>query len=419
MARRLVRALDRYVFTEFMKIFVTTALGFPVLVIVIDLTDNIDKYLNRSIPYKDIALSYLYWLPDSMFMVLPAAVLFATVFSIGAVTRHQEITAAKASGISFYRFIAPIFAGALLATGLGLLLGELVPTFNQKRLALLQESRFREGSARFNFAYSAEGGRVYKVGTLNADNGSMDAVEIERKGKGPDYPTYILSAQSAEWHAPGGKATPKTGSARGNASPTTNTARTKAAGMLARGASTPAATSGPAKDGPAAGKTGPQRPGWVLKQGDLHILPDSNVDIVFSFDSLRDRHLRERPADLLATPKAPQEMGYRELGRYIKALERSGGDVNELRVERMLKITIPVTCLVILLFGAPLATSTQRGGAAYGVGVSLGTTVVFLMLIQLMKAVGGKGLIPPDLAAWVPSIAFAIVGAILLARVRT
>ena len=325
MSRRLVRALDRYVFTEFMKIFVTTALGFPVLVIVIDLTDNIDKYLNRSIPYKDIALSYLYWLPDSMFMVLPAAVLFATVFSIGAVTRHQEITAAKASGISFYRFIAPIFVGALLATGLGLLLGELVPTFNQKRLALLQESRFREGSARFNFAYSAEGGRVYKVGTLNADNGSMDAVEIERKGKGPDYPTYILSAQSAEWHAPGGK----------------------------------------------------------------------------------------------ATPKAPQEMGYRELGRYIKAMERSGADVNELRVERMLKITIPVTCLVILLFGAPLATSTQRGGAAYGVGVSLGTTVVFLMLIQLMKAVGGKGLIPPDLAAWMPSIAFAIVGAILLARVRT
>jgi lipopolysaccharide export system permease protein len=36
-----------------------------------------------------------------------------------------------------------------------------------------------------------------------------------------------------------------------------------------------------------------------------------------------------------------------------------------------------------------------------------------------MKAVGGKGLIPPDLAAWVPSIIFAVVGSILLARVRT
>jgi lipopolysaccharide export system permease protein len=357
------RALDRYVFSEFLKIFVTTALGFPVLVVVIDLTDNLDKYLNRKIPPADIALSYLYWLPDSMFMVLPAAVLFATVFTIGAVTRHQEITAAKASGISFYRFILPIFFGALLATGIGLVLGELVPNFNTRRLELLQENRFRDARSRYNFAYAAERGRVYKVGSLNAERGVMTAVEIERRGRGPDYPTYILSAEQ--------------------------------------------------------GAFSPRRARWVLREGSLHIVPDSNRNIVFSFDSLLDRHMRERPADLLAKSRDPQEMGYRELGRYIAAMERSGADVNELRVERMLKITIPVTCVVILLFGAPLATSTQRGGAAYGVGVSLGTTVIFLMLIQLMKAVGGKGLIPPDLAAWVPSIIFAIVGTYLLARVRT
>ena len=46
--------------------------------------------------------------------------LFATVFSIGAFTRHSEVTAANASGISFYRFIMPIMLGALLATGLDL-----------------------------------------------------------------------------------------------------------------------------------------------------------------------------------------------------------------------------------------------------------------------------------------------------------
>src|ERR671919_1686172 len=128
--RRLLRPLDRYVFAEFWKIFTMTALGFPLLVVIIDLTDNLDKYLNRQIPYKDIALSYLYWLPDSMFMILPAAVLFATVFSIGAVTRHSEITAAKASGISFYRMILPIMVGAMFAATLDLGLGEVVPITN-------------------------------------------------------------------------------------------------------------------------------------------------------------------------------------------------------------------------------------------------------------------------------------------------
>jgi len=360
---RLVRALDRYILTEFFKVFVPTALGFPLLVIIIDLTDNLDKYLNRKIPAVDIALSYLYWLPDSMFMILPVAVLFATVFTIGAVTRHSEITAAKASGISFYRFIVPIFFGALLATGAGLVLGELVPNFNARRLELLQENRFHNNRSRYNFAHAAERGRVYKVGELSVERETMSAVEVERRGAGPDYPTYILSAQDAAWDEKRGL--------------------------------------------------------WTLTKGDLHIIPDRNRDIVFSFDSARDRHMTERPNELLAAQRAPAEMGYRELGRYIAAMERSGGDVNELRVERMLKITIPVTCIVILLFGAPLATSTQRGGAAYGIGVSLGTTVIFLMLIQLMKAVGGKGLIPPDLAAWIPSIIFAIVGTILLARVRT
>src|SRR3954454_2287220 len=123
----LFRPLDRYVFSEFWKIFVVTALGFPVLVVVIDLVDNLQKYLNRGLPRADVALSYLYWLPDSMFLILPAAVLFATVFSIGAFTRHSEITAAKASGISFYRLIFPVYAGAVLAAVFGLVLGEVVP----------------------------------------------------------------------------------------------------------------------------------------------------------------------------------------------------------------------------------------------------------------------------------------------------
>ena len=360
--KRMVRALDRYVFIEFWKIFVATALGFPILVNIIDLTDNLDKYLGQHLTWGRIALSYLYWLPDSMFMVLPAAVLFATVFAIGALTRHSEITAAKASGISFYRFIAPIFVGAVIATLLGLVLGELAPITNKRRLEILQGDQVNFGNDRYNFAYAADGGRVYKIGALHLVESSLEGIVIERKGKGPDYPSYVVSANS-------GRYKPATG--------------------------------------------------WVLKAGALHIIPDTLHNLTFSFDSLVDRHFTEPPKQLTLAQKAPTDMGFRELGRFIASMERSGADVNELRVERMLKIAIPITCIVILLFGAPLATSTQRGGAAYGVGLSLATTVIFLMLIQLTKGIGGKGFIPADLAAWLPSIIFGLVGAVLFARVRT
>src|ERR1700759_3479776 len=158
---RVFRPLDRYVFTEFWKIFSVTALGFPVLLCVIDLTDHLETYLNRHVPTPDIALSYVFWVPDSMFMVLPAAVLFATVFSIGAFTRHAELTAAKASGISFYRMIAPILLGSLFAFGLDLGLGKIVPVTNQRRSELLFEDRAQLGNNRYNFSFAGEYGRVY------------------------------------------------------------------------------------------------------------------------------------------------------------------------------------------------------------------------------------------------------------------
>ena len=410
-------ALDRYVFVEFIKIFIVTALGFPILVFVIDLVDSLPKYLERHIAPAQLGLSYVYWLPETMFNVLPAAVLFATVFTVGAVTRYSEITAAKASGISFYRFILPIVAGATLATGLGLTLGELAAPANAKRLSVLKETHDENGSARTNFAYAADAGRVYKVQSLSVDAGTMSGVEIDRKGNGVDYPGLLLASEGAKWKAgrgwtlrrgtmhvlPGDSAPAvvmPSDASPVETVPAAPTARSRVTGHAPRSAA--ASEMGGAAGGAAMGHTA--------------VLP---IDIAFDFDSLLDRQMTERPRDLMVTPRAPDDMDYRELGRFIRAMQRSGADVNTLRVTRMLKIAIPVTCVIILLFGAPLATSTQRGGTAYGVGLSLGTTILFLVLIQLTKAVGGKGLIPPELAAWVPSLLFGVTGAFLLRRTRT
>ncbi len=360
---RLLKPLDRYVLAEWVKIFSGTALGFPLLVIIIDLTEKLDKYLNRDLSPRDIALAYLYGVPDTMFLVMPAAVLFATVFSVGAFTRHSEITAAKASGISFYRFILPMAFGALLATGAGLTIGAVSPYTNARRVELLKERQFSNRSSRFNFTYAAEGGRVYTVAGADVDQRALDQVVVERKGKDAAYPTYFVTARSGKYDA--------------------------------------------------------RRKQWTLSSGVMHILPTDSLDISIAFDSLRDRRMTEEPRALMASSKVPDEMTYEELGTFISALERSGSDVGALKVGRMLKIAIPVTCVIIMLFGAPLATSTQRGGTAFGVGISLGTTVIFLMLVQLTQAIGSKGLVPPNLAAWLPGIVFGAVGIGLLARVRT
>jgi lipopolysaccharide export system permease protein len=294
-------------------------------------------------------------------MVLPAAVLFATVFSVSAFTRHSEITAAKASGTSFFRFIRPILFGALLATGLDLGISELMPAANRAHNDLLAEDKYKGQNQRYNFAFAGDLGRVYKIGTLNRVLGTAQSIQVERRGRGPDYPTYIAAAENARW----------------------------------------------------------EQGHWRLNNGSMHIFTDSGPGFTVAFRSMRDNEFHEQPDEMMSRTHLPDEMRYGELSRFIRAMERSGTDVNEWKVERALKIAIPVTCLIIALFGAPLATSNQRGGAAYGIAISLATTVTFLMAVQVTKAIGGTGIMPPDLAAWTPNASFALVGLALLARVRT
>jgi lipopolysaccharide export system permease protein len=88
-------------------------------------------------------------------------------------------------------------------------------------------------------------------------------------------------------------------------------------------------------------------------------------------------------------------------------------------VEQALKVALPATCFIIALFGAPLAVTSPRAGAAVGVAISLGTTVVFLLITQIMKAVGAGGVIDPLVAAWLPNAVFLLAALVLLSRVQT
>ena len=361
MSKRFITPLDKYIASEFTRIFSVTIMGFPVLVFVIDLVDNLRKYQERKLTAEALALSYLYWIPDTLFMIMPAAVLFATVFSIGTFTRYSEITAAKASGISFYRFIAPILVMATFAMGLDLVFSEVAPPANAERLKLLAGTKNGANDDRYNFAFASDEGRVYRIYTLNVKGKEVNDIEIEERG-GARRPGLLISAKRGDWN---------------------------------------------------------DKRGWRLQQGVLHVIPNETADIAVTFDSIIDRRLKETPQELRTTERDPAEMRFAELTRFIKALERSGADVNTLKVERMLKIAIPVTCLIIALFGAPLATSSQRGGAAYGIAVSLATTVFFLVLIQLTKAIGGKGILPPETAAWIPNLLVGTFAIIMMARVRT
>jgi len=357
------RLLDRYFLREWTKIFGLSAVGFPLVAIILELTDKLDDYLSRGIEPGAIALSYVFGLPEKVFLILPAAVLFATVFSVGNMNRHFELVAGKASGQSFHRLAAPALLAAVVAAIVGLGLGELAPIVKRRQAELLGEREIRSVNSRYNFVYRADQGWVYAIRSLEAEHRTINDPVLEREGTGADYPTLVIQA-SRGWY-----------------SDTT--------------------------------------PGWTLRQGRFRIVPGPDAVLTFSFDSMRMRSLVETPAALLAEPKDPEEMRYGELRRYIEWLERSGGDARKLRVDLALKLAIPFTCIIIAVFGAPLAVTAPRAGGAFGIGVSLATTVVFLTLVQLSKAVGAGGLLPPTLAAWMANIVFGAAGVWLAKQTPT
>ena len=61
---------------------------------------------------------------------------------------------------------------------------------------------------------------------------------------------------------------------------------------------------------------------WRLRNGASRVIAGPGTQATFEFRTLRLRALTQAPADLLAEPKAPDEMRYAELRRYIDALHR-------------------------------------------------------------------------------------------------
>ena len=184
---------------SWVRIFVLTALGFPLVSIVINLTDSLNRLLDRGSPPKQIVVSYIYSIPENAFLVMPAAVLFATVFTVGAMGRHSELTAAKAGGQSFHRLMRPVFIAAAWRRCWRSWWESWhrAPRHGSSRSR--RPSRSRPTRTRFNFVYRGDAGWVYTVRSLDVATRQLKQLMFERQGTGLSYPGLVLTADSASY----------------------------------------------------------------------------------------------------------------------------------------------------------------------------------------------------------------------------
>ncbi len=357
----MIRTLDRFVAGTFLRLFTIFIIGAPLLFILVDAVDNLDRYFERGLSLTHVVVGYLYLFPNFLLWAFPVASLLATVFTIYPMTTHREVMAAKAGGVSFYRLIAPIVLLGLGLTGFAVWFSQVVPGTNRIAAEVLGE-RERRQEWRSNFVYVTDAGESLTARRLSAAEGEMIGVTLQSFARNSDAPTRHIEAAQAIW------------------------------------------TSGTE---------------WVLHDvWHREVWPDGREEATW-FEEYRYERLTEAPTDLLETTRNEEEMTYAELGILADRILRSGGDPGRVLTKREQQLAIPVATLVIILFGAPLATSSRRGGTAFGIGVSLATTILYLVLFRVSGAMGYTGTLPPLTAAWIPNLIFLVGGLLLLWRVRT
>lgn len=356
----MIRILDRLVARTFLRLFLLFLAASPSLFILGDVTEHLDNYIDRGLTGTEVAKAYLYQLPLFIQWSFPIAALIAAVFTIHSMTTHREIVAAKAGGISFHRVALPVLLMGVLLTGVALVLSEVVPRTSRIAAQILRDEKPGR-SWRNDFVYESNLGLTWQIQRLTASDGQMRNVIVERPPDDPRGGLHV-TAESASYDS---------------------------------------------------------LSGWTFHQGYVRKLTPDSAEIAQRFDRLLIAGAVEKPEELLETPREPDELTYGEIDRLARIVERTGGNAQKLLVKREQKLSIPVATLVVILFGVPLATSTGRGGTAYGIGVSLGTTILYLVLFKASGAFGQAGTMPPIAAAWIPNVIFLAGALALMRRVRT
>ncbi len=346
---------------HFLWLFFAFVLSAPLLFILGDATENLDRYMSQGVALEDALLAYLYQYPQFIFWAFPIASLLATVFTIHPMTTHSEIMAAKAGGIPFHRIALPIFVAGALLTVAGVGLSELAPRAT-RAAAELRGDRAVEKAWRSDFVYLTDSGQSLSARRLTIEDGRMLDVSLQQLPQSPDEPVRYVKATQALWS---------------------------------------------------------EGEGWLFQEGFAREIYPDDRELMIGFETALIRSVAEGPEDLLQEARDEDEMTYDELSRFSDRLLRSGGNVGRSLTKMAQRFAIPAATLIVVLFGAPLATSSKRGGAAYGIGLSLVTTIVYLMLFRVSGGLGYVGTLDPLVAAWLPNAVFFVSGLVLLQRVRT
>ncbi|MFQ6611923.1 MAG: LptF/LptG family permease [Fidelibacterota bacterium] len=362
-----MKKLDIYLIRQFLLILTMTLLGFICIIVVVDLIENLDRFIDSKVPIHIVLVYYTYSLPWFLNIGLPMSMLISTVFSVGLMAKRNELTVMKSSGVSLYRIAFPLIIMGVIVSYLSFELDNtLVTTGNEKRYEIEREYMKRRARKHIRnvlrnvFLQKQEKTHI-SLGTYQMNQKSGRTVTVLTLEEG--IIRRRLDAKKIEW---------------------------------IDSLST-----------------------WAVSNFSIRNFKENgavaNV-ILSSRDSLIK--LGFTPEDIAQRTKLPDEMNYQELTRRIQQLKENGIDTTKWEVDQHFKIAFAFTNLIIVMFGLPLVVLKDKGGLSFGAGMGIFVIFVYYAFLKFGLSLGYKGVLDPLAAAWMGNIVFSLGGITLLITAR-
>jgi lipopolysaccharide export system permease protein len=339
--------------------------AFTLLFIIGDLMDTASDFLEAGTRPLEIAYYYSLRLPSMVIMIVPLCLLLAVLYSLSTLTRHSEITAMRACGISIYRIVRPYMLMSIACLIFTAVVNEYTgPKFAYRADQFVeQQTHSEEEVYQEQIAFKNPGaGHVWYIKQFDTRSFTMEGIKlVQQREDGTDRIMYNVG--KARW-----------------------------------------------MDGR-----------WWFEDGEIQEYDERGtlIGLAEKFQILEMRHLPEIPEDFMGEIKDPAYQSSLELWKYIQTHQfLSPETLTKYEVDFHHRLSMPFVCIIISMIGIPVGAHTGRKGAFAGIMLALGMFFGFYVLQFTMEYLAKQMLIIPWVGPWGAIIAFFCIGAVMIHRMR-
>src|SRR6266496_2979747 len=139
-----MRLLDRYVIRNFLQVYLYCIAGFISIWLIFDVSDNISTFLDEHISPFLVVRYYATQVPQVFIILLPVSLLLALLFTLGRMSRANEVVSMLTAGVSLPRVLVPLIGMGLLTVAASMALNySLAPHAEMARKTFLSGTRVR------------------------------------------------------------------------------------------------------------------------------------------------------------------------------------------------------------------------------------------------------------------------------------